>query len=61
MTKKKQTKLRSRAGRPRIGQPISITVTDEQHAWLISRIPPAGTLTAVVRDLIERARKEETP
>lgn len=60
MTKKKTTtKPPSRAGRPKLGAPISIVVTDEQRAWLEARIAPGGTLAAVVRDLIERARKEE--
>lgn len=60
MTKKKTTKPPSRAGRPKLGAPISIVVTDEQRAWLEARIPPGGTLAAVVRDLIERYRQSET-
>lgn len=44
-----------KAGRPRIGQPISITVTDDQRAWIDAQIPPGGTRTAVVREILAAA------
>ncbi len=42
-------------GRKRIGQPISITLTDEQRAWIDSQIEPGGTRTEVIRRIIQRA------
>ncbi len=45
-------------GRPRIGGfPISVTLTQAQRDWLTEQIPPGGTLTAVIRGLVEAARK----
>lgn len=49
MSKKKKV------GRPRIGQPISVTLTDEQKAWVDAQIPPGGARTEVIRDLVEQA------
>lgn len=61
MTKKK--KNAPGAGRPKLGKPIAIVVTEEQRAWLDARIPPGGSRARAVRDLIELVRKqeEETP
>lgn len=49
---KKKTEKR---GRKRIGQPISITVTDDQRAWLEAQVPEGGALTEVVRRIITEA------
>lgn len=46
-------------GRPKIGAPISITLTDEQRAWLEKNIPPGSTLTAFVRAIIQGAIDHE--
>ncbi len=43
----------------RIGQPISITLTDEQRAWVDAQIPPGETRTQVVRALIQAAMTGE--
>lgn len=53
--------MTNKKGRPRISlcQPISVTFTDAQRAWLESRIRPGGTYTAVVRDLIQDAMEQE--
>ncbi len=48
-------KKKNKAGRRRVGQPISITLTDEQRIWIDSKIPAGGTRTEVVRGLIEAA------
>ncbi len=42
-------------GRPKIGQPISVTLTPEQKAWIDSRIRPRGTRTEVIRMIIQHA------
>lgn len=46
-------------GRPRIASkaPISITLTDAQREWLLAQVPEGGTLTEVVRGLVEEARQ----
>lgn len=46
---------KKRPGRKPIGPPISITLTPEQRDWLISLIEPGGTLTGVVRRLVQTA------
>jgi hypothetical protein len=42
-------------GRPLLGQPISIVLTPEQRDWLDAQIPPGGTRTEVVRQIIQLA------
>lgn len=42
-------------GRKKIGPPISVTVTPEQRRWLNTQIPMGGTLTQVIRKIIEDA------
>ncbi len=42
-----------RGGRERVGEPISITVTDAQRDWLDSRIPPGGNRASLVRAIIQ--------
>lgn len=39
--------------RKRITQPISITLTPEQRAWVLDRVPPGGTVTETVRAIIQ--------
>lgn len=46
--------------RKRIGQPISVTFTPEQAAWLRSKIEAGGTLTEVVRRIVDHAMRKET-
>lgn len=41
--------------RKRVGQPISITLTDEQRDWIDAQIPPGSTRTEVVRRIIQAA------
>lgn len=55
MKKKKPSK--AVVGRPRIGEAISITLTDEQRAWVDAQIPPGGTRTSVVRRLVDAAMR----
>lgn len=43
----------------KIGQPISITLTPEQRAWVDSKICPGGTRTEVIRRIIEEAYRQE--
>ncbi len=40
-------------GRQRIGQPISITLTDDQREWIDGQIDPGGTRTEVIRQIIQ--------
>lgn len=51
-------KPKPQVGRPRIASkaPISITLTDQQRDWLLAQVPEGGTLTEVVRGLVEDAR-----
>jgi len=46
---------KKKAGRKRIGQPISITVTPQQRKWLEAQIPPGGTLTEAIRAIFQKA------
>ena len=46
-------------GRKRVGQPISITLTDDQRAWVDSLVPPGGSRARVVRDLIAAAMRSD--
>ena len=46
-------------GRTRIGQPISITLTDEQKDWLIRLITPGNTLTGIVRSIIQAEMEKD--
>lgn len=57
MAKKKTRK--SKAGRKRIGQPISVTFTDEQRAWIDSQVEPGGTRTEVIRRIVQKAMENE--
>ncbi len=41
----------------RIGQPISITLTPAQRAWVDSQIAAGGTRTEVIRRIIEEAMR----
>lgn len=45
----------------KIGQPISITLTEEQRAWIDSKICPGGTRTEVIRRIIDHAFRKESP
>jgi len=44
-------------GRPRVGRPISITITDEQKAWLEARRLPGESLCMAVRRVLSEAMK----
>ncbi len=44
-----------KAGRPRLGQPISITLTDEQLAWVDAQVIDDGSRAEVVREIIREA------
>lgn len=56
----KATKLKmTNRGRPRIGPTACIALTAEQHAWLEAQIPPGGSLSAVVRSLVQAAMAAE--
>lgn len=44
----------NKRGRRRIGQPISITLTDEQRAWVQAQVKPGETKMVVIRNLIQR-------
>jgi hypothetical protein len=57
MTRK--PKAKPPRGRPRIGQPISITLTEEQRDWIDAQITPGGTRTEVFRRIIAAAMKGE--
>ncbi len=50
----KKTK-RPKIGRPRIGQPISITLTEAQKEWVDSQIQEGETRTQAVRRIINEA------
>lgn len=50
---------KKKPGRPRIGQPISLTLTKEQKEWIDSQIEPGGTRTQVIRRIITEAMKNE--
>lgn len=45
-------------GRPKVGQPISIAFTDAQLDFLRSKVKD-GSLSAVVRRIVESARLKE--
>jgi hypothetical protein len=45
--------------RQRIGQPISLTLTPEQKAWVDSKIEPGGTRTEAIRKIIHDAMKRD--
>ncbi len=46
---------KKKAGRRRVGRPLSVTFTDEQCDWLKSQIAPGETLTLVVRRCVQAA------
>lgn len=46
-------------GRPRIGQPISLTLTEEQREWVDAQVVPGGTRTEVIRRLIHEAMQSK--
>ncbi len=50
-------KPKPQLGRPRIASkaPISITLTDPQRDWLLAQVPEGGTLTELVRALVQDA------
>lgn len=41
-------------------QPISLTLTEEQKAWVDSKICPGGARTEVIRRIIDSAMRKET-
>lgn len=41
--------------RKRIGQPISLTITDEMRDWIDSMIPDGGCRTEVIRAILQKA------
>lgn len=48
------------AGRPKIGRPLSVTLTDEQRAWVTAEsLRRDITVTAVIRAAVEVARNQE--
>jgi len=47
--------VKPKVGRPRVGQPISITLTDAQREWVDAQIPPGGTRTQVMRAIVHAA------
>lgn len=48
-------------GRKRIGQPISLTLTPEQRAWIDAQIAPGETRTQVLRKIIQQAMDGSKP
>lgn len=50
MTKKKK------AGRHRIGQPITVVLTEEQRKWIDAQVKGGATRASVIRGIIEEAR-----
>lgn len=48
----------AKVGRPRIASkaPISITLTDDQREWLLAQVPEGGTLTELIRALVQEAK-----
>lgn len=46
-------------GRPLLGQPISLTVSDEMREWIDSKIVPGGTRTEVIRKIVNDAMKRD--
>ena len=48
-----------RPGRPRIGRTFSVTVTDEQLAWLDAKARDGTPRAEIVRQLIEAAMRGE--
>ncbi len=51
--------LHKKAGRPRLGQPISITLTDEQLAWVDKQVIDEGSRAEVVRNIIRDAMEQK--
>jgi Arc/MetJ-type ribon-helix-helix transcriptional regulator len=50
--------MKQKKGRKRIGQPISITLTEEQRAWVDSQIVAGGTRTEVIRKIIQQQMEQ---
>lgn len=48
-----------KSSKKRITQPISITLTPLQRAWVDSMILPGGTRTEVIRFLVDCAMKSD--
>ncbi len=48
-------RMKSKVGRPTVGQAISIKLTVEQRDWLDSQIGPYNSRAAVVRAVIHKA------
>lgn len=40
-------------GRPKVGPPVCISLMPDQRLWLEARVPPGGSLSAVVRALVQ--------
>lgn len=51
MKRKKKAKM----GRPKVGSPISVTLTEGQLTWIDGQLIPGGTRAAFIRELIHRA------
>jgi hypothetical protein len=49
-------KMKTKAGRPRVGTPVSITLTEAQLEWIWDQIPEGGTFTQTVRSIIDKVR-----
>ena len=50
--------MQKKISKKRIGQPISITLTDKQRAWIDSQIPDGGTRTEVIRSIIQQQMEQ---
>lgn len=46
-------------GRPKLGAPISIVLTDEQRDWLEAQLTPGNSLASVVRRVIQEAMEPQ--
>lgn len=48
-------RIPSTVGRKRVGEVISVCLTDEQKAWIDAQIPAGGSRAQVIRAVIQRA------
>lgn len=58
MTKRKAVETR---GRPKLGDPISVTLTNELRKWLDSKIPQGDTSgrSGVIRRILQAVKADE--
>ena len=51
--------MNNKPSRKRIGQPISITLTLEQIAWIMAQVQPGETKMTVIRQIIQEAMDKQ--